>query len=163
MCGFINAIHSVFPKTIVQRCIIHQIRSSLRYVVWKDQKAYVGDLKEIYGAATREEAETNLLKLSEKWGKKYPMAVKSWENNWEDLSPFFDYPPEIRRLIYTTNAVKGYHRQLRKVIKTKGAFPTEEAVRKLFYLVHCNIKEKWTMPLPNWANILNRFAGRLNL
>ena len=123
LSGFSDAIHSVFPKTRVQRCIIHQIRYSLKYVTWQDKKAFVADLNTIYKAATREEAEANLSRLEEIWGKKYA-AVRSWQNNWGELSTFFEFPQEIRRLIYATNSVEGYHRQLRKVIKNKASFPT---------------------------------------
>lgn len=165
LTGFKEAIHAIFPQTEIQRCIIHQIRHSLQYVAWKDRKAFVADLKAIYQASTREEAESNLLQVGETWGSKYAIAVKSWENNWEDLATFFNYPAEIRRLIYTTNAIEGYNRGLRKVVKTKASFPTPEAARKLLYLANQNITKKWTMPLQNWANILNqlaiRFAGRL--
>lgn len=164
LSGFSEAIQAIFPRTLIQRCIIHQIRNSLKYVSWNDQKAFISDLKTIYQAPTREEAETNLLKLSERWGKQYSSAVRSWENNWNELSTFFDYPSEIRRLIYTTNSVEGYHRQLRKVIKTKGSFPTVDAVRKILFLAYRNITAKWTMPLTNWAKILNQlvicFEGR---
>ena len=125
------------------------------------------DLKKVYQAATREAAEANLVKLGEKWGDKYAVAIRSWENNWEDLSTFFAYPAEIRRLIYTTNTVEGYHRQLRKVTKTKGVFPTPEAARKLLFLATRDIIKKWTMPIFNWAAILNqlviRFEDRLSL
>jgi putative transposase len=160
LTGFKDAIHAVFPQTEIQRCIIHQIRHSLQYVAWKDRKAFVADLKAIYQASTRAEAESNLLQLGETWGKKYAIAVKSWENNWEDLATFFNYPAEIRRLIYTTNAIEGYNRGLRKVIKTKASFPTPEAARKLLYLANQNITKNWTMPLQNWANILNQLAIR---
>lgn len=164
LTGFGEAIASVFPQTQVQRCIIHQIRSSLKYVSWKDRRAFVTDLKRVYRAGTREEAEMNLLQLGEKWSGKYAMAVRSWENNWEQLSTFFDYPAEIRRLIYTTNSVEAYNRQLRKVSKNKATFPTPEAARKLFYLATQRITRKWTMPIRDWAKILNqlaiRFAGR---
>jgi transposase-like protein len=156
--GFGEAINAIFPKTVVQRCVIHQIRNSLRYVTWNDQKAFMADLKPVYAALTREEAETALLKLSEKWGKKYAVAVRSWENNWTELSAYFDYPFELRRIIYTTNSVEGYHRQLRKVIKTKGAFTSPDAVRKLLFLAHVNITANWTMPIPNWAKILNQLV-----
>lgn len=122
LTGFKDAIHAVFPKTEIQRCIIHQIRHSLQYVVWKDRKAFVTDLKQIYQAGTREEAESQLLQLGETWSSKYAIAVKSWENNWEDLATFFQYPSEIRRLIYTTNAIEGYNRGLRKVGKTRVRF-----------------------------------------
>ena len=165
--GFTEAIHAVFPRTTIQRCIIHQIRSSLKYVASKDQKPFIRDLKAIYKAATREEAELNLLKLGETWGHQYAIAVRSWENNWSELAAFFDYPAEIRRVIYTTNAIEGYNRQLRKVIKTKGCFPTPDSAGKLLYLAQHNITKKWTRPIPNWAKILNqlviRFEDRLPL
>lgn len=160
LSGFREAIEAVFPHCQVQRCIVHQIRSSLKYVVSKDQKAFVKDLKKVYQAPTREEAETQLLQLGETWGGKYAVAVRSWENNWQSLSTFFDYPDQIRRLIYTTNAIEGYHRQLRKVTKTKGAFPTAKSIRKLLYLANERIVKKWTMPIPNWALILNQLVIR---
>lgn len=167
LTGFSDAIHSVFPETQVQRCVIHQIRNSLKYVVWKDRKAFTADLKKVYKAATREEAESNLLLLEEKWQDKYAAAIRSWQNNWEELSVYFDYPKEIRRLIYTTNAVEAYHRQLRKVTKNKGSFPTEQALRKLLYLATVNITKKWSAPLHNWPLILNqlaiRFDGRIKI
>lgn len=163
--GFSDAIHSVFPHTAVQKCIIHQIRSSLKYVSWADRKAFTSDLKKVYQAATRELAESELLQLGETWGKQYAIAVRSWENNWDELSTFFDFSSEIRRLIYTTNSVEGYNRQVRKVIKTKGSFSTEKGVRKLLYLANRNIVKKWSKPLPHWPNILNqlviRFEDRL--
>ena len=160
LTGFKDAIQSVFPKTKVQRCIIHQIRYSLKYVVWKDRKAFVADLKTVYQAATREEAEANLQKLEQTWKNKYAAAVRSWQNNWDDLATFFEFPKEIRRLIYTTNTVEGYHRQLRKVTKNKGSFPTEQAVRKLLYLATMDITKKWTAPIQNWPLILNQLAIR---
>jgi putative transposase len=160
LTGFKEAIHAVFPKTDIQRCIIHQIRNSLKYVTWEDRKPFMADLKKVYKAPTRAQAEERLLELSEKWGDKYAIAVRSWENNWEDLATLFNYPAEIRRLIYTTNAVEGYNRQLRKVTKTKSMFPTPEAVRKLLYLVNRNVTKKWTAPIPKWANILNQLAIR---
>lgn len=160
LSGFKDAIQSVFPKTQVQRCVIHQIRQSLKYVVWKDRKAFSADLKTVYQAATREQAEANLLQLEQTWGSRYGTAIRSWQNNWDDLATFFEFPKEIRRLIYTTNTVEGYHRQLRKVIKNKGSFPTEQAVRKLLYLATMNITRKWTMPIQNWPRILNQLAIR---
>lgn len=157
LTGFKEAMLAVFPKTQIQRCIIHQIRNSLKYISWKDRKAFMSDLKEVYQAPTREAAEANLVKLSDKWRSKYAVAVRSWENNWADLATFFSYPAEIRRLIYTTNTVEGYNRQVRKVIKTKSGFPNAEATR--------DITKKWTMPIFNWATILNqlviRFEDRL--
>ena len=166
LSGFKEAVLAVFPNTQIQRCVIHQIRNSLKYVTWNDRKPFMVDLKKVYQAPTREAAEASLVKLGEQWRSKYAIAVRSWENNWEDLATFFDYPAEIRRLIYTTNPVEGYHRQLRKVIKTKGGFPNGDAVRKLLFLATRNITKKWTMPIPNWARILNqlviRFEDRLS-
>jgi transposase-like protein len=165
LSGFREAVLAVFPQTQIQRCIIHQIRNSLKYITWTDRKAFMVDLKTVYQAATRESAEANLRQLSEKWGEKYAVAIRSWQNNWEDLSTFFAYPAQIRRLIYTTNSVEGYHRQLRKVTKAKSIFPTPEAARKLLFLANRDILKKWTMPIPNWPLILNqlviRFEGRL--
>jgi putative transposase len=158
LTGFEDAIHSVFPKTRIQQCIIHQIRNSLKYVSWKERKAFTADLKTVYRAATREEAEANLLRMGETWGDRYAIAIKSWEQNWENLSTFFDYPQEIRRIIYTTNTIEGYNRQLRKVIKTKSSFPTTEAARKLLYLVNRDVTKKWTRPTVNWPKILNQLA-----
>jgi putative transposase len=158
--GFKEAIQSVFPPTAIQRCVIHQIRNSLKYVTWKDRKAFAQDLKTIYQAPTREAAETALLKVADTWGEKYAIAIRSWENNWEDLATMFDYTPEIRRLIYTTNLIEGYNRQLRKVTKNRAAFPSPEAARKLLWLAHRDIAKKWTMPIPNWPIILNQLAIR---
>src|SRR5262245_11847569 len=162
LTGFKTAIQAVFPQTQIQRCIIHHVRHSLTYVTWKDRKAFVRDLRAIYQAPTREAAETELLKLSDKWGATYAVAVRSWEANWEDLATMFDYPSDIRRLIYTTNTIAGYNRQLRKVTKTKGAFPSPEAARKLLFLVTRDIIKKWTMPPQNWAHILNQLAIRFD-
>jgi putative transposase len=162
LTGFKEAIHSVFPQVEIQRCIIHQIRNSLKYVVWKDRKAFAADLKAIYRAPTRELAETHLLQLAEKGGDKYAIAVRSWETHWEELATLFAYTPEIRRLIYTTNIIEAYNRQLRKVTKNRGALPSPEAIRKLLWLAHQDILKKWTMPVPNWANILNQLAIRFD-
>lgn len=165
LTGFSEAVHAVFPHTEIQRCIIHQIRNSLRYVTWTDRKEFVKDLKLVYQAPNRETAESELQHLEDKWHNSYAVAVRSWQNNWAELSTFFDYPAEIRRLIYTNNAIEGYNRQLRKVIKTKSVFPTEQAVRKLLYLVNRNITKKWSKPIKHWPLILNqlaiRFEGRL--
>jgi transposase-like protein len=165
LTGFKDAIHAVFPAARLQRCILHQIRNSLKYVTYTEQDAFMQDLKAVYQAPTREEAETALLKLAEAWSDKYAVAVRSWQNNWNDLSTFFDFPYQIRRLIYTNNAIEGYNRQLRKVTKNKTVFPTDEAVRKSFYLAHRDIAAKWTMPLPHWPEILNQlviyFDGRI--
>ena len=158
LTGFSDAIHSVFPLTQVQRCIVHQIRNSLKYVPWKERKAFAADLRRIYQAPTREQAETELLRLGEVWGDPYAIAVRSWENNWSELATMFDYTPEIRRLIYTTNSVESYHSRLRKVVKTKSSFPTPEAARKLLYLVTVNVTRKWTGPVREWAKILGQLA-----
>jgi len=167
LTGFEEAILAVFPRTRIQRCVIHQIRNSLKYVSWRDRKAFMTDLKTVYRAATREEAEANLVHLGETWSGRYAIAVRSWEQNWSSLSTFFDYPQEIRRLIYTTNTVEGYNRQLRKVLKTKAAFPTSDAARKLLYLVNTEITKKWTNPIRDWAKILNQvtilFQDRIGL
>jgi transposase-like protein len=160
LSGFKEAIRSVFPQVEIQRCIIHQIRNSLKYVVWKDRKAFAADLKAIYRAPTRELAETHLLQLVEKWGDKYAIAVRSWETHWEELATMFAYTPEIRRLIYTTNILEAYNRQLRKVTKNRGALPSPEAIRKLLWLAHQDIVKKWTMPVPNWAHSLNQLVIR---
>jgi transposase-like protein len=166
LTGFKDAVLAIFPKTQIQRCVIHQIRNSLKYIPWKDRKAFVVDLKLVYQAATRETAEANLVKLGDKWRGKYAISVRSWENNWNDLATFFDYPAEIRRLIYTTNTVEGYNRQLRKVIKTKGGFPNGEAVRKLLFLATRDISKKWSTTIFSWTVILNqltiRFEDRLS-
>lgn len=158
LSGFKDAIHAAFPNTRIQRCILHQIRNSLKYVSYTEQDDFMRDLKPVYQAATRDAAETALLKLSEKWGTKYAVAVRAWEQNWTELSAFFDFPFEIRRLIYTNNAIEGYNRQLRKVTKNKTVFPTDQAVRKAFYLAHRDIAAKWTMPIPHWPKILNQLA-----
>jgi transposase-like protein len=167
LAGFSEALQAVFPTTQVQRCIVHQIRASLRYVTWNDRKAFMKDLRTVYQAPNRDTAETNLLQLAEHWSEKYPIAIRSWHNHWDELATFFDYPAEIRRLIYTTNPIEGYNRQLRKVTKTKASFPTEQAALKLLFLVNVHITKKWTRPIPNWPLILNqlaiRFEGRLPL
>ena len=165
--GFAEAIQSTFPKAEVQSCIVHQIRNSLKYVGSKDQKPFMADLKEVYRAATKELAEQQLDTLDQKWGKKYPLVLNSWRNNWSKLSTYFKYDPAIRRLIYTTNTIEGFHRQVRKVTKTKGAFPSDMALLKLIYLAYRNIRKKWTQPLQNWGLTVSQlsiwFEGRLNL
>lgn len=165
--GFAEAIETVFPKTEVQSCIVHQIRNSLRYVSYKDHKAFLADLKLVYRASTKQLAEQELDALEEKWGKKYAIVVASWRNNWPKLSTYFKYDPAIRKLIYTTNAIEGFHRQVRKVTKSKGAFPSDMALLKLIYLAYTNIRKKWTHPLHNWPTTLSQlaiwFEGRLRL
>jgi len=149
--GFSEAILSIFPKTQIQKCIIHQIRNSLKYVASKDQKAFMKDLKLVYKAINKEVAVDELLNLEQKWGEKYPIIIESWQRNWEELSACFEYTEPIRRIIYTTNAVEGFHRQVRKVTKTKGAFTSDMALLKLVYLATKNIQKKWTSPLHNWS------------
>jgi len=151
LTGFSEAILSVYPQAEVQTCVIHQIRNSLKYVASKDQKTFMKDLKMVYQAANKSQAEDGLIKLEEIWGKKYPIVLKSWNNNWDKLSTYFQYDEHVRRLIYTTNAVEGFHRQVRKVTKTKGAFPNDMALLKLIYLTVENISKKWTQPLQNWS------------
>jgi transposase-like protein len=165
--GFAEAIQSTFPKVEVQSCIVHQIRNSLKYVASKDQKPFLGELKEVYRATTKELAEQQLDVLDKTWGKKYPLVISSWRNNWPKLSTYFKYDPAIRRLIYTTNTIEGFHRQVRKVTKTKGAFPSDMALLKLIYLAYRNISKKWTAPLQNWGMTVSQlsiwFEGRLTL
>ena len=165
--GFPDAIRSVFPQTTVQLCIVHQIRNSIKYVGSKHQKAFMKDLKPVYGAVSKDAAETELLQLEEKWGEQYPIVIKSWQDNWEKLSEYFQFTPDVRRLIYTTNTVEGYHRQIRKVTKNKGVFPNDTALEKPVYLAYRNIHKKWTMPLANWGSIAQqlaiKFGDRFNL
>ena len=156
--GFPDAIRSVFPDTTVQLCIVHQIRNSVKYVGSKHQKEFLKDLKRVYGAVSKDAAETEMDNLEAKWGERYPIVIKSWRDNWERLTEFFQFTKEIRRLIYTTNTVEGYHRQIRKVTKNKGVFPSDTALEKLVYLAYRNIREKWTMPLANWALISQQMA-----
>ena len=151
LTGFYDAILSVFPQAEVQNCVIHQIRNSLKYVASKDQKPFMQDLKVVYQAANKGQAEDGLLKLEEIWGKKYPVVIRSWNNNWDKLSTYFQYDEQIRRIIYTTNVVEGFHRQVRKVTKTKGAFTNDMALLKLIYLTVENISKKWTQPVQNWG------------
>lgn len=165
--GFTNAILSVFPKAEVQLCIVHQIRNSLKYIASKDQKEFMRDLKKVYRATNKEVAEDELDKLSAKWQERYPVVIQSWQNNWEHLSQYFKYTAPIRKIIYTTNAVEGYHRQVRKVTKTKGAFTNDMALLKLVYLATVNIQKKWTSPLHNWSSTIQQlyiiFEDRIDL
>lgn len=165
--GFKDAIESIFPKTEVQLCVVHQIRNSIKYVASKDQKVFLKDLKLVYQSTTKDLAEQKLLDLEAVWGAKYPLVIKSWVNNWDALSNYFKYPPHIRRIIYTTNAIEGFHRQIRKVTKTKGVFPSEQALTKLWYLAMMNIAKKWDQPLQNWSLTISQlaiiFEGRLTL
>jgi transposase-like protein len=149
--GFAEAIATVFPKVEIQSCIVHQVRNSIKYVASKDQKIFIKDLKCVYQAVNKTQAEEELLRLEDIWGKKYPVVIKSWQTNWDKLNAYFQYDEQIRRLIYTTNAVEGFHRQVRKVTKNKGVFPNDMALIKLIYLATENISKKWTQPLQNWA------------
>jgi len=163
--GFEEAITSIYPKTEVQSCIVHQIRNTIKYVASKDSRAVMADVKLIYQAVNKELAEEHLNGFEGKWGKKYPIIIKSWRNNWHKLSTFFKYTADIRRIIYTTNTIEGFHRQLRKVTKTKGAFTNDMALLKLVYLASERIAEKWTRPLPNWGLTIQQlsiiFEGRM--
>jgi transposase-like protein len=165
--GFAEAISTVFVKTEVQSCIVHQIRNSLKYIASKDQKEFMKELKPVYQAVSKEAAEMQLEKLSEKWREKYPVVIGSWQRNWEKLTTYFAYPEAIRKLIYTTNTIEGYHRQIRKVTKTKGAFTSDMALLKLIYLATQNIQKKWTQELQNWSITLSQlsiiFSVRLSL
>ncbi|MBM7567699.1 IS256 family transposase [Paenibacillus sacheonensis] len=152
--GFTEAISACYTKTEIQKCIIHQIRNSTRYVSYKDLKKVTADLKPIYKAATEELALLELDRIEEAWGSKYPLIIRSWRNNWSELSTFFKYPPEIRKLIYTTNMIESYHRQLRKVTKGKSIFPTDEALLKMLYLATMDVVRKWTGRVQNWGQIL---------
>lgn len=164
--GFPEAINSVFPSTEVQLCIVHQIRNSLRYVGSANQKQFASELKAVYQAFTKEEAEYELDKLEEKWGKKYPIVFQSWRNKWENLSIYFKYPEDIRRVIYTTNIIESVHRQFRTLTKSKGAFPNDESLLKLLYMGIQNAQKKWTMPIRNWSLTISQLAihfdGRLD-
>jgi transposase-like protein len=157
--GFEEAIVTIFPKTDVQSCIVHQVRNSHKYIATKDSKEAIADLKMIYQATSKAEGEVHLEAFADKWGKKYPVVVKSWQANWGKLSTFFGYPEAIRRVIYTTNTIEGYHRQLRKVTKTKGAFTNDMSLLKLIYLASSRIEKKWTNPMSNWALT----AGQLHI
>ena len=156
--GFPEAIESVFPKTAVQLCIVHMVRYSLNYVSWKLRKEVAADLRAIYTAATIDEAERQLDAFDVTWGEAYPAISQSWRRNWTRLTPFFDYPPEIRKVIYTTNAIESVNMGLRKISKNRGSFPSDDAVLKLFYLALENISKKWTMPIRDWKAALNRFT-----
>ena len=156
--GFPDAIEAVFPNAAVQLCIVHMVRNSLNFVPWKNQREVAADLKMIYSAATADEAELRLAEFEVKWDQQYQPIGQSWRRNWARVVPFFDYPPEIRKVIYTTNAIESINMSLRKVIKTRSSFPTDEAVSKLFYLALNNISKKWTMPIRDWKAALNRFA-----
>lgn len=167
LTGFPEAIESVFPQTITQTCIVHLLRNSVRYVPWKERKAVMFDLKPVYTAANEEVALEALAAFDANWGSKYPMITQSWQNAWERVVPFLAFPPDIRKVIYTTNAIESINRQIRKITKTKGHFPTDESIYKILFLGLKNASKKWTMPIRNWSCALNQFAilfpGRLPL
>ena len=165
LIGLKEAIQAAYPNAEIQRCIIHQLRNSFKYVSYKDLREFANDFKEVYKAVNEEEGYQKLLDLEEKWGKKYPYAIKSWDMNWDVLSPFFKYPIEIRKIMYTTNIIEGLHRQFRKVTKTKSVFPTDLSLEKMLYLASQNVMKKWTQRYRNWDSILNQlmifFEGRV--
>ena len=156
--GFPEAIESVYPQTAVQLCVVHMVRHSLNYVSWKMRKAVAADLRSVYAATTLEAARAALDAFEQQWGSDYPPIVQSWRRNWDRITPFFDYPPEVRRIIYTTNAIESVNMSLRKITKNRGSFPSDEALLKLFYLALNNIAKRWTMPVQNWKPVLNRFT-----
>ena len=164
LCGILQAIEAAFPQSRLQRCIVHQIRSSTKYVSYKDIKTVVGDLKKIYTSVTLEEAEGNLAAFAEKWRKQYPSCVKSWEENWEILSTFFEYPLEIRRIIYTTNIIEGLNRQFRQITKNKPSYTNDDSLRRMLYLASQRIIKHWHARCQNWDLVLNQlqllFADR---
>jgi len=165
LSGFSEAISTVFPLTEQQLCIIHQIRNSTKYVSYRDLKPLMADLKLIYKAISEDEAEYCLEEFAEKWDEKYPQISKSWKANWNELASYFKYPAEIRKIIYTTNAVEGFHRMLRKVTKTKSSYPTDDALKKSVYLAIQDISKKWDKPIRDWGIIIGQlmifFDGRI--
>lgn len=164
LCGMMEAIRAVYPQSRLQRCIVHQIRSSTRFVSWKDVKQVAADLKKIYTSVTLDEAEENLLRFSEKWRKQYPSCVKSWEENWEVLSTFYEYPPEVRKIIYTTNIIEGLNRQFRQITKNKPSFTNDDSLRRMLYLASQRITKRWRTRCQNWDLVLSQleimFSGR---
>ena len=156
--GFTDAIASAYPETEIQKCVLHQIRNSTRYVSYKDIKAFTAGLKKIYRAATEKAALAELDSFEEVWGKKYPLSIRSWRTNWAELATYFKYPGELRRIIYTTNSAESYHRQLRKVTKSKSIFPNDKALLKMLYLATMDATDKWTMRLRDWPLILSQLT-----
>ena len=167
LTGLSEAIKAVYPRSEIQRCVIHQLRISFKYVSYKDLRAFSKDFKSVYSAVSEEVALEHLTALEDKWGKKYPFAFKSWHSNWDILSPFFKYPVEIRKIMYTINIIEGLHRQYRKVTKTKSIFPSDQSLEKMLYLTSQNIMKKWTQRYRNWDLVLNQlmifFEGRIDL
>jgi len=158
LSGFVDAIEAIFPKTDVQLCVIHQIRNSKKYLTYKDTKEFMADLKTVYQSKTREKAEHALNRLEQKWGKKYPKIIESWRRNWTNLTTMYNYSAMIRKVMYTTNAIEAFHRQLRRVTKTKGSFTSDTALMKLLFLVQRDITSKWQKPMHNWNQILGELA-----
>jgi len=156
--GFPEAIEAVFPNTEVQLCIVRMIRNCVRYVSWKDRKELCADMKLIYAADTLEQAAQALETFAQKWDDQYPTVSQLWRTHWDRLTPYFDFPKDLRKVIYTTNAIESLNRSLRKVLKTKGAFPHDESIMKIMYLALQNISKKWTLPIRNWPAALNQFA-----
>lgn len=157
--GFTDTIKTVFPQSTTQICVVHQIRNSCKYVVWKDMKEFTADMKEIYTSVNREQAASALSHFELKWGSKYRHAVQSWHRNWNDLTAFFDFPVEIRTIIYTTNLIENLNGKIRKYTKTKMSFPTDDALRKSVWLALQEIEKKWTMPIRNWGVVMNQFLA----
>lgn len=158
LTGFVEAIEAIFPKTDIQLCIVHQIRNSKKYLAYNDTKEFMADLKTIYQASTREKAEHALNRLEQKWNKQYPKVIDSWRRNWDNLSLMFNYSPMIRKVMYTTNAIEAFHRQLRRVTKTKGSFTSDTALMKLLFMVQRDVTAKWQKPMHNWNRILSQLA-----
>ena len=167
LSGFTDTIKTIFPESTAQICVVHQIRNSCRYVGWKEKKEFISDMKLIYNAPTKESASLELDHFEKKWGSKYPYATRSWRMNWDELTAFFDFPVEIRKIIYTTNLIENLNGKIRKYTKNKLSFPTDDALKKSVYLSIAEIEKKWTMPIHNWGLILNQFlvifGERVNL
>jgi putative transposase len=155
--GFTDAIKGVFPRCITQLCMVHQIRNSSKYVVWRDRRPFCSDLKEVYAAPTKAAASEAFEAFSAKWQGKYRHAIQSWSNNWEDLTHYFDFPVEIRKIIYTTNSIENLNRGIRKYTKTKVQFPDDQAAEKAVYLAIMNIEKNWSMPIKDWGLIMQQF------
>ncbi|MTI23418.1 IS256 family transposase [Fulvivirga kasyanovii] len=159
LTGLTDGISSIYPQAVTQVCVVHQIRNSLKYVVWKDKKAFMADLKQVYQAPTRQAAEMALQELAQKWQHKYGYAIKSWVNNWDNLTHFFDFPLEIRKVIYTTNVIESFNSTLRKYTRNRLVFPNDEAVYKALYMAIDNITRKWTQTVRNWGLIMSQFIN----
>ena len=157
--GFTDSIRAIFPEATTQICVVHQLRNAAKYVVWKEKKEFFKDMKEIYAAPTRQAAEAALAFFSDKWNSKYGYAIRSWRDNWQELTQFFDFPKEIRAIIYTTNIIENINGKIRKYTKNKLSFPTDQAVIKSVYLAVSETSKKWTLPIRNWGMILNQFLA----